>query len=89
MPFQVSPGIVVTERDLTTVVPNVATSIGALAGSFQWGPVLERQTITTENDLVRIFGEPKTTDSAGEAMVTQSFHVAANYSCIHKQLDRC
>ena len=77
MPFQVSPGIVVTERDLTTVVPNVATSIGAIGGSFQWGPVLERQTVTTENDLVRIFGEPK--DTAGTAMVVESFHVAANY----------
>ena len=77
MPFQVSPGIVVTERDLTTVVPNVATSIGAIGGSFQWGPVLERQTVTTENDLVRIFGEPK--DTAGSSMVVESFHVAANY----------
>jgi hypothetical protein len=77
MPFQVSPGIVVTERDLTTVVPNVATSIGAIGGSFQWGPVLERQTVTTENDLVRIFGEPK--DTAGTSMVVESFHVAANY----------
>ena len=74
MPFQVSPGIVVTERDLTTVVPNVATSIGALAGAFQWGPVLDRQTITTENDLVRVFGEPK-----GDAKVIESFYVASNY----------
>ena len=74
MPFQVSPGIVVTERDLTTVVPNVATSIGAIGGAFQWGPVLERQTITTENDLVRVFGEPK-----GDAKVIESFYVASNY----------
>jgi len=77
MPFQVSPGIVVTERDLTTVVPNVATSIGAIGGGFQWGPVLERQTVTTENDLVRIFGEPK--DANGASNVVESFHVAANY----------
>ena len=77
MPFQVSPGIVVTERDLTTVVPNVATSIGAIAGGYQWGPVLERQTVTTENDLVRIFGEPK--DANGASNVVESFHVAANY----------
>ena len=58
MPFQVSPGIVVTERDLTTVVPNVATTIGAMAGAFQWGPVLERTQISTENDLVNTFGKP-------------------------------
>ena len=58
MPFQVSPGINVSEIDLTTVVPNVATAIGAIAGAFQWGPVLQRTRITTENDLVRFFGKP-------------------------------
>jgi len=58
MPFQVSPGVTTTERDLTTVVPNVSTSIGAIAGNFQWGPVLERTSITTENDLIKVFGKP-------------------------------
>ena len=77
MPFQVSPGVVVTERDLTTVVPNVATSIGALCGAFRWGPVMERITVTTENDLVRIFGEPK--DANGSIKVLESFYSAANY----------
>jgi phage tail sheath protein FI len=72
MPFQVSPGVVVTERDLTTVVPNVATSIGALAGGFQWGPVLERTSVTTENDLVKYFGKPD--DTTAEYFLT-----AANY----------
>ena len=54
MPFQVSPGVNITETDLTTVVPNVATSIGAIAGSFQWGPVMERTIITRETELVKI-----------------------------------
>ena len=58
MAFQVSPGINISEQDLTTVVPNVATTIGACAGGFQWGPVLERTQISTENDLVDIFGKP-------------------------------
>ena len=58
MPFQVSPGVNITETDLTTVVPNVATSIGAIAGSFQWGPVMERTIITRETELVKTFGEP-------------------------------
>jgi len=72
MPFQVSPGINVSEIDLTTVVPNVATSIGAIAGGFQWGPVLERTSITTENDLVKVFGKPD--DDTAEWFLT-----AANY----------
>ena len=58
MAFQVSPGISITELDLTTVVPNVATAIGAIAGAYQWGPVLERTSITTENNLVDVFGKP-------------------------------
>ena len=72
MPFQVSPGINTSEIDLTTVVPNVATSIGAIAGGFQWGPVLERTSITTENDLVETFGKPN--DDTAEY-----FHTASNY----------
>ena len=33
MAFQVSPGINVSEKDLTTVVPNVSTNIGAFVGA--------------------------------------------------------
>jgi len=58
MAFQVSPGVNITELDLTTVVPNVATAIGAIAGAYQWGPVMERTTVTTENNLVDVFGKP-------------------------------
>ena len=72
MAFQVSPGINVSEIDLTTVVPNVATSIGAIAGGFQWGPVMERTSITNENDLVKVFGKP-------DDYTSEWFHTAANY----------
>ena len=72
MPFQVSPGINISEIDLTHVVPNVATSIGAIAGAFQWGPVMERTSITTENDLVKTFGKPSATSFL-------AFHTASNY----------
>ena len=72
MPFQISPGINISERDLTHVVPNVATSIGAMAGSFQWGPVLQRITVTTENELVKKFGKP-------DDYTFKSFFTAANY----------
>ena len=60
MAFQVSPGINFSEKDLTTVVPNVSTNIGAFVGTFPWGPISYRTTITTENDLVEIFGKPTT-----------------------------
>ena len=38
MAFQLSPGVNVSEVDLTTVVPAVGTTTGALVGTFAWGP---------------------------------------------------
>ena len=58
MPFQVSPGVLVKEIDLTNVVPAVSTSIGAIAGAFEKGPVSEITAVSSEEDLVRIFGKP-------------------------------
>ena len=58
MAFQVSPGVQVKEIDLTNVVPAVSTSIGAIAGAFQWGPVDEITTVGSEQQLVNIFGKP-------------------------------
>ena len=42
MPFQVSPGVNVSEIDLTTVVPAIDTTSAGLAGHFVWGPVDKR-----------------------------------------------
>lgn len=58
MAFQLSAGVNISEIDLTTVVPAVATSDGALAGVFRWGPVGERVLVDTENVLVSRFGKP-------------------------------
>jgi phage tail sheath protein FI len=58
MAFQLSPGVNVSEVDLTTVVPSVASSVGAFAGIFAWGPVNEVVTISDEVRLVEIFGKP-------------------------------
>ena len=74
MPFQVSPGVLVREVDLTNVVPAVSTSIGAMAGAFEKGPVGEITTISSEQDLVRIFGKPKDTSNQYEY-----FFTAANF----------
>lgn len=72
MPFQLSPGVAVVEKDFTSIVPAVSTSAGAFAGAFQWGPVLQPVTINSENDLVRRFGKP--TDA-----IAASFFTAANF----------
>jgi phage tail sheath protein FI len=62
MAFQLSPGVNVSEIDLTTVVPSVATSVGAFAGPFSWGPVGEVVTISDEVRLVERFGKPDSTN---------------------------
>jgi phage tail sheath protein FI len=62
MAFQLSPGVNVSEVDLTTVIPSGATSIGAFAGPFAWGPVGEIITISSEAILVDRFGRPDSTN---------------------------
>ena len=58
MGFQVSAGVNVSEIDLTTVVPAVSTTEGAIAGVFKWGPVEQRILIESENELLNRFGKP-------------------------------
>jgi len=72
MAFQLSPGVVVTEKDFTSIVPNVATSAGAFVGKFAWGPIEDPVQITSENELVERFAGPN--DSNFE-----SFFTAANF----------
>ena len=62
MAFQVSPGVLVQEKDLTNVIPAVATSIAAIAGDFTKGPVDEIVSISSEKDLVETFGKPNSTN---------------------------
>ena len=62
MAFQLSPGVNVSEIDLTTIVPSVATSIGAFAGPFAWGPIGEIITISDEVRLAATFGNPDSTN---------------------------
>ena len=58
MPFQVSPGVNVSEIDLTTVVPGVSTTVGGIAGAFRWGPAEKALLISSEEQLVARYGKP-------------------------------
>lgn len=58
MAFQLSPGVNVTERDLTTIVPAVATTNAGIVGLFNWGPCNKRILVDSENNLVQLFGAP-------------------------------
>jgi phage tail sheath protein FI len=79
MPFQVSPGVNVSEIDLTTVVPAVATTTGAIAGVFNWGPVENRTLISSEIELANVFGKPTANNF-------ETFYSAANFLAYGNQL---
>jgi len=55
---QLSPGVVVQERDLTTVTAPSGFNIGVLAAPFSQGPVEDIIQISSERGLVSTFGEP-------------------------------
>ena len=73
MAFQLSPGVQVTEKDLTSVVPAVGTSIGGTAGVFRWGPAEDPITISSENELVSRFGKPPAAGSERSWFAAASF----------------
>jgi hypothetical protein len=72
MAFQVSPGINISEIDLTTTVPALATTTGAIGGVFGWGPVGKFILVDSENTLAARYGKP-TSDNY------ETFFTAANF----------
>ena len=62
MSFLSSPGVHVREIDLTNIVPSVATTVGAIAGPFEKGPVSSITTIGSEQDLLSVFGKPNSSN---------------------------
>ena len=88
MAFQVSPGVQVNEKDLTNIIPAVATSTGAFAGNFEWGPCLEPTLISSEEQLVSIFGNPVVSTVAGESNRTD-WYSAANFLSYANAIQIC
>jgi len=72
MAFQISPGVNVTEIDLTTIIPAVSTTTGAFAGHFNWGPAGIRVLVDSEDTLVNTFQKPNTNTAS-------DFFTAANF----------
>ena len=62
MGFQLSPGVNVSEVDLTGFVPAVATSGAGFVGQFEWGPVLDYTTLENKKVLEKWFGKPTETN---------------------------
>lgn len=72
MAFQLSPGVAVTERDLTTIVPTVAVTNAGMAGLFEWGPAEKIVVVGSVQELIAEFGVPRNENY-------QWWFTAANY----------
>lgn len=79
MGFQLSPGVITNEIDLTTIVPAVATTDGAIAGVFRWGPVGQRILVDNADVLVSRFGKPTNFNA-------ETWFVASNFLDYGKRL---
>jgi phage tail sheath protein FI len=58
MSFPTSPGVNISEIDLTTIIPSVATTSACIAGLFRWGPVMQRFLVDQELTLASTFLSP-------------------------------
>jgi phage tail sheath protein FI len=74
MAFQISPGVNVSEIDLTTVVPSVLSTTGAFVGTFNWGPVNKIITIDSEITLNGRFAP-----AGSDANSAVSYFTASNF----------
>ena len=72
MAFQVSPGVNISEIDLTSVIPSVSTTEGAIGGSFGWGPIGKFVLVDSENTLAARYGKPTNNNA-------ETFFTAANF----------
>lgn len=72
MAFQISPGVNVSEVDLTTVIPSVLSTAGAFVGTFKWGPANKIILVDSEITLSKTFGTPDTNSAI-------SFFTSANF----------
>ena len=72
MAFQVSPGVNVTEKDLTNIIPAVSTTSGGIVITAEKGPIDEITTVSSEQELVDVFGKPNANNF-------EEFFTAANF----------
>ena len=64
MAFYQSPGVYVVEKEYSTIVPSVSTTIGGIVGDFPQGPIGTPKLISSQSELVEVFGKPTGTNFA-------------------------
>jgi hypothetical protein len=78
--FPISPGVATREFQTTATVEQGAVSVGAIAGKFTWGPVGEKVRVSSENNLIDLFGKPTSTEYL-------DFMLASSYLAYSGSLD--
>jgi hypothetical protein len=53
-----SPGVEIKEKDYSNIVPTVASGIGGVVANFAKGPIEKPMMISSEAELVKVFGTP-------------------------------
>lgn len=77
IPTQLSPGVNVSEIDLSQFVQPESLNSGGMVGSFNWGPCLVANRVTSESDLAALFGKP--TLDPSDSLSEVDFFAAANF----------
>ena len=73
----VSPGVKVREVDLTIGRVDAANEqVGAIAGPFQMGPIDVPILVETEQDLLKTFGKPLSTDAQYDYWLSASSYLS-------------
>lgn len=58
MAFYLSPVVNIVEKDFSLFIPAVSTSVGAIVGDFQWGPIGEAILLSNTGNLESQFMTP-------------------------------
>lgn len=77
IPTQLSPGVKVSEIDLSQFVQPESLNSAGMVGSFNWGPCLKANRITSESSLASIYGKP--TLDPSDVASENDFLSAANF----------
>ena len=75
---QLSPGVVIQERDLTTITTLSTANVGVIAAPFELGPVEEIIEISNERQLAERFGNPNDANYEYWYLLHNSFPTAVS-----------
>lgn len=77
IPNQLSPGVNVSEIDLSQFVQPQAANSAGMVGVFNWGPGSVATTVSSESELAAVFGNP--TLDPSDTLSEEDFFAASNF----------